>query len=368
LKSIAFIPTYDYFSHKLFVDMARQWTDIACHYLVIRDTSIHTSWDCPPGECASASLYTANTVYTGVGDTEALFIELDRYFATVRPDILVSPSDALDVHVIAAAAAKKYGIKLLTVQPAFLNLHEGFPGERPKIYGAESCDVLAVWSEFWADICRRNGSKAEMRVVGCHDFDRMHTVMQRREELAARLRQRAGAGADAPVVSLFLPHDEETGLKFVQKIHKTVRDNPGTVFPVKPHPRHKGWGLGGLLRYPNAKVALPDESDEELLAASDATISVMSYTSLKAMMVGLPTVILRDPPIDHPFFDASPAVMLGWGDDFDQALDRALAPGFKAMGQKRLQRYLTAMIGFTQPGYLERLRAVVDEFTGRPAA
>ena len=364
MKSIAFIPTYDYFSHKLFVDMARQWTDVACHYLVIRDTSIHTSWDYPPGDYPSASLYTASTVYGGVVDTEALFLELDRYLATVRPDILVSPSDALDVHIIAAAAAKKYGIKLLTVQPAFLNLHEGFPGERPKIYGAESCDVLAVWSDFWADICRRNGSKAEMRVVGCYDFDRMHAVMERRDELAAKLRERAGMGPDAPVVSIFLPHDEETGLRFTQLIQKSVRANPSTVFAVKPHPRHKSWDMAGLLRHPNAKLSLPGESDEEVLAASDATISVMSYTSLKAMMVGLPALILRDPPIDHPFFDASPAVMLGWGDDFDQALARALAPGFREMGRKRLQRYLTAMIGHTEPGYLERLKAVAEEFTG----
>ena len=299
--------------------MAHCWTDVHCHYFVIRE-NIHTGWDYPAGEYPCASKYTANTVLRGPDDVESLYVEIDRYLKLVKADIVISPSDTLDMHMVVAAACKKHCIKFLAVQPAFLPVSGGMYGGSLRYFGAESCDVLCVWSEFWAALCRKNGSKAAIRPVGCPDFDRLAALVQSRPGQGPVWRGQANVPDNAPLVALFLPPDQVLGQQFVGRVHRTIRNTPQTLFIVKPHPRHKLWDLSGLLAHSNVKLAHPLDAVEDFLLAADATVAVMSYTSLKAIMIGRPTIVYRDPSVDSPFFDSGPSIMLQWTDDLSSAL------------------------------------------------
>jgi UDP-N-acetylglucosamine 2-epimerase len=280
----------------------------------------------PLGPEAMASIEDA--FYRQLPWTVRSFLEVETVLLRERPHVLVLYAESSGLGRAAVAAAGAHGVPSVAVQhgimyPQYYS-HEHAPDELER----DPVPIptrTAVFGELAKELLVRRGSYPEERIVvtGSPKFDALVKGASRYDPVATR------RALEVPEGDRFLVLATRwTAVAPVfEELVRAIERLPGVRLFVKPHQAESASPYEDVVRALSAartRILPADRSLLELLFASDGLITVDSFASSEALVLGRPVLVLNLPGNLGPLVDRGVALGVRRGESIANALERLL--------------------------------------------
>ncbi|MCK4594547.1 hypothetical protein KAU45_08595, partial [bacterium] len=246
---------------------------------------------------------------------------LEELLNRVKPRLIVSLTERLELVNLAYQIAREKGIPTLTIES-----HDMI-WDTP-LFGPVAADRMAVSGEYSAEIYARGGAPREKLVVtGQPSFDRLAGYRE------------TGPSKDSPerlLVVITQPPDvaltADMRCEMLEGALLAGREIPNLRVAIKPHPRENLDDLRLVLNELGAprEILLPKKLDlYKLLATSDVVLTAFSTVGVEAIMGGRPVVVLKTDSKSAvlPYVDSAAVLRATNAEEVAEAVKRALSDG-----------------------------------------
>jgi UDP-N-acetylglucosamine 2-epimerase len=280
----------------------------------------------PLGAEALASF--RDTFYRQLPWTMRSFVEVESVLEHEKPDALVLYAESSGLGRAAVAAASAHGIPSVAVQHGIMY---------PQYYSHEHArDELegdavpiptrtAVFGELAKELLIERGSYPGERIVitGSPKFDAL--VHGATAYDPAAIRRSLGVPGDARM--LVLATRWTAVFSVFEELVRAIENLPGVFLFVKPHQAESSKPYEDVVQRVSGsrtRVLPAEQNLLSLLFASDGLITVDSFASSEALVLGRPVLVLNLPGNLGPLVDWGVALGVRRGESIEKALDALL--------------------------------------------
>ncbi len=256
------------------------------------------------------------------------FLEVETVLRLEKPDVLVLYAESSGLGRAAVAAARAHGIPSVAVQhgimyPQYYS-HEHAPDELERD-PVPIANRTAVFGELAKELLVQRGSYPEERIVvtGSPKFDALVDAASGYDPAATRRALAVPEGARFLVLatrwSAVCPVFEE--------LVRAIESLPRVFLFVKPHQAESPTPYEEValrLAAERTRILPAEKNLLELLFASDGLITVDSFASSEALVLGRPVLVLNLPGNLGPLVDRGVALGVRRGESIAKALETLL--------------------------------------------
>jgi UDP-N-acetylglucosamine 2-epimerase len=256
------------------------------------------------------------------------FLEVETVILHDEPDVLVLYAESSGLGRAAVAAARAHGIPSVAVQhgimyPQYYS-HEHAPDELER----DPVPIptrTAVFGELAKELLVRRGSYPEEKIVitGSPKFDALVKGASRYDPEGTR----RSLGIPEGTRFLLLATRWTAVSPVFEELVRAIERLEGVLLFVKPHQAESPGPYRHVVESLSAartRILSGDKSLLELLFASDGLITVDSFASSEALVLGRPVLVLNLPGNLGPLVDRGVALGVRRGESIAEALDRLL--------------------------------------------
>ncbi len=273
------------------------------------------------------------------------FLEVEEVLLRERPDVLVLYAESSGLGRAAVAAARAHGIPSVAVQhgimyPQYYS-HEHAPDELER----DPVPIptrTAVFGELAKELLMRRGSYPEERIVvtGSPKFDALVQGASGYDPAATR----RAIGVPEGVRFLVLATRWSAVSPVYEELVRAVEGLSGVLLFVKPHQAESPRAYEEVVKRLSAertRILSGDHNLLELLFASDGLITVDSFASSEALVLGRSVLVLNLPGNLGPLVDRGVALGVRRGESIAKALEKLLFDTETARGlETKREEYL----------------------------
>ncbi len=280
----------------------------------------------PLGREAMASF--RDTFLRQVPWTMRSFLEVETVILRERPDVLVLYAESSGLGRAAIAAARAHGVPSVAVQHGIMY---------PQYYSHEHArDELerdpvpipsrtAVFGDLAKELLVQRGSYPEKRIVvtGSPKFDALVDAASGYDPIATRRALEGPEGAPF----LVLATRRSAVFPVFEELVRAVESIPRVLLFVKPHQAESPTPYEEIalrLSAGRTRILPPEAKLLELLFASDGLITVDSFASSEALVLGRPVLVVNLPGNLGPLVDRGVALGVRRGESIAKALKTLL--------------------------------------------
>ena len=256
------------------------------------------------------------------------FLEVETVLLRERPDVLVLYAESSGLGRAAIAAARAHGVPSVAVQHGIMY---------PQYYSHEHArDELerdpvpipsrtAVFGELAKQLLVQRGSYPEERIVvtGSPKFDALVDAASGYDPIATRRTLEVPEGARF----LVLATRWSAVYPVFDELVRAIESLPQVFLFVKPHQAESPTPYEEIalrLSAGRTRILPPEANLLELLFASDGLITVDSFASSEALVLGRPVLVLNLPGNLGPLVDRGVALGVRRGESIAKALETLL--------------------------------------------
>jgi UDP-N-acetylglucosamine 2-epimerase len=256
------------------------------------------------------------------------FLEVERVLGRERPDVLVLYAESSGLGRAAIAAARAKGVPSVAVQhgimyPQYYS-HEHAPDELERD-PVPIPSRTAVFGELAKKLLVQRGSYPEERIVvtGSPKFDALVDDASGYDPSATR----RALGVPEGSRFLVLATRWSAVSAVFEDLVRAIESLPGVFLFVKPHQAESPIPYEEVVERLSAgrtRILPPEANLLELLFASDGLITVDSFASSEALVLGRPVLVLNLPGNLGPLVDRGVALGVRRGESIAKALETLL--------------------------------------------
>jgi UDP-N-acetylglucosamine 2-epimerase len=329
-NDLPYVSIRRYFSPRLCLRLTREFLRAGALFRQLRETpgaeGALSHRGIPLGPSAMASIEDA--FFRQFPWTIRSFLEVETVILHDEPDVLVLYAESSGLGRAAVAAARAHGIPSVAVQhgimyPQYYS-HEHAPDELER----DPVPIptrTAVFGELAKELLVQRGSYPEERIVitGSPKFDALVKGASRYDPAGTRRSLEIPEGTRFLVLAT-----RWTAVSPVfEELVRAVERLESVLLFVKPHQAESPRPYREVVeRLPAARTRIlsADESLLELLFASDGLITVDSFASSEALVLGRPVLVLNLPGNLGPLVDRGVALGVRRGESIAEALETLL--------------------------------------------
>lgn len=340
-EKIVFIPTFYYLSHPLFFSVVEKFSDYEKVYFNTKDP---VSWDYNKKGIQKEEVLNYFDNYYEV-DKEIDYKnskqhnKLQRFFENkkyiknikdilneIKPTAIITTSDMSYSARICKQWANKINISVIIIQPSFLDFKITDYNLKKKIkyllfnkilniplYSRQVCfgnenrnNYLFLWGEYFKNYYVGKTIYNNIYITGNPAFDKYFTDYKKEN---ANFHDMLGIPADKKVITICTqPVNVTFGVDaftcLIDLYKEVIADNKELFFVIKVHPREDIEKYNKAFRdldKSNYKI-VKDMNLYDLYKITDVQVSVSSYSSFEAVVLGIP-IILVNPENKLKLFD-----------------------------------------------------------------
>jgi len=410
-RNIVFIPTYYYLSHPLFFSIAKNFP--CCYEKIYFNTKDPRFSECNKKKIKKDEILRHFDIYCEVSRERdhkrknGKFKKLQRFFENkkyiknikdilkeIKPVAIITTSDMSYSVRICTQWAGENDVPIIIIQPSFLNFEMtdcilnriknkikyllfnkviDIPFyNRQTYFGNENKnDYLFLWGKYFKRYYKGKTTYNNIYITGNPVFDKYFTNYKKRNSGFHRV---LGIPSDKKVITVctqdidaMFGHDAFTNLIKIYK--STIVNNKGLFFVIKLHPREDIEKYNKAfkdLNESNYKI-IKDINLYNLYKITDVQVSVSSYSSFEAVVLGIP-IILVNPNNKFKLFDYfnnEIELRASMPEELSKHIRRCFTKEYKDSFKIKREKYLESRLGFLDGRSGERVVEKIEEIIRR---
>lgn len=406
-KTIVFIPTYYYLSHPLFFRIVKKFSDYKKVYFNTKDS---VSWKYnKKGIKKNEVLKWFDNYYEVDKELDSknsnsnklqIFLKHKKYISNIKnvlseikPAAIITTSDMSYSARICNQWANKNNVPIIIIQPSFLNFGESNYNcnlnhrtkyllfnkilniplyRRQTLFGNENKNnYLFLWGDYFKKFYKDKEIYNNIFLTGNPVFDRCNEVNKENKE---NIYKQFDFLKDKQIITVCTENiDDICGVDIFSRlidIYKRAIINSGELFfVIKVHPRENIGKYNKAfkdLNKNNYKI-VKDVNLYDLYKITDVQVSVMSYSSFEAVVLGIPMVLVNpDNKIKFfDFFNNEVELKAKTAEELSKHLRRCLTEEYKNEFKLKRKKYLDSRLGYLDGKSGERVVEKIEELIMR---
>jgi len=385
-KTIVFIPTYYYLSHPLFSRIVENFSDYEKVYFNTKDL---VSWKYnKEGIKKNEVLKWFDKYYEVNKELDSknsnsnklqIFLKHKKYIShiknvlsEIKPAAIITTSDMSYSARICNQWANRNSVPIIIIQPSFLNFGESNYNynlkhrikyllfnkilniplyRRQPLFGNENKNnYLFLWGDYFKKFYKNKEKYNNIFLTGNPVFDRCNEVNKENKE---NIYKQFGFLKDRQIITICTENIDDiysvdVFTRLIDIYKGAIINNEELFFVIKVHPRENIEKYNKAfkdLNKNNYKI-IKDVNLYDLYKITDVQVSVMSYSSFEAVVLGIPIVLVNpDNKIKFfDFFNNEVELKANTAEELNECIQYALTDEYKEIFVKKRKDYLQSRL------------------------